>query len=332
MSAADVVAVGAFFAIVVAGFIVRALRDLARRRPAARVRSRVEALREPRAPQRGGRRRPRASRVGLQLFTRTHGEGEGGALRLAGCARGEHARTAAGGGGVRAIAFASALAALAGFVGASFAGFAPWLRLALAAALAASAARAVYRILIGRFKQRFLSVFPDALDLIIRAVRAGIPVAQAIGTAGRESEEPVRATFRAMGDALRVGADLKDVLEQQAERLQLADFSFFGVCLVLQRETGGNLTETLENLSGIIRTRRDIRMKTRALTAEGRIASKIIAAVPFAIAGFLFVVNRPYVNLLFHTRAGHKMLILAAVLLTVGLAMIRKIANLDTSR
>ncbi|OMQ98858.1 pilus assembly protein, partial [Burkholderia pseudomallei] len=204
--------------------------------------------------------------------------------------------------------------------------------LALAAALAAGAARAAHRIAIGRFKQRFLSVFPDALDLIIRAVRAGIPVAQAIGTAGRESEEPVRATFRAMGDALRVGADLKDVLEQQAERLQLADFSFFGVCLVLQRETGGNLTETLENLSGIIRTRRDIRMKTRALTAEGRIASKIIAAVPFAIAGFLFVVNRPYVNLLFHTRAGHKMLILAAVLLTVGLAMIRKIANLDTSR
>ncbi|WP_122902622.1 type II secretion system F family protein, partial [Burkholderia pseudomallei] len=246
----------------------------------------------------------RASRVGLQLFTRTHGEGEGGALRAWLRARGEHVRTAAGGGGVRAIAFASALAALAGFVGASFAGFAPC----------------------------FLSVFPDALDLIIRAVRAGIPVAQAIGTAGRESEEPVRATFRAMGDALRVGADLKDVLEQQAERLQLADFSFFGVCLVLQRETGGNLTETLENLSGIIRTRRDIRMKTRALTAEGRIASKIIAAVPFAIAGFLFVVNRPYVNLLFHTRAGHKMLILAAVLLTVGLAMIRKIANLDTSR
>ncbi|EDS87628.1 type II secretion system F family protein [Burkholderia pseudomallei] len=331
MSAADVVAVGAFFAIVVAGFIVRALRDLARRRPAARVRSRVEALREPRAAARPAAP-ARASRVGLQLFTRTHGEGEGGALRAWLRARGEHVRTAAGGGGVRAIAFASALAALAGFVGASLAGFAPWLRLALAAALAAGAARAVYRILIGRFKQRFLSVFPDALDLIIRAVRAGIPVAQAIGTAGRESEEPVRATFRAMGDALRVGADLKDVLEQQAERLQLADFSFFGVCLVLQRETGGNLTETLENLSGIIRTRRDIRMKTRALTAEGRIASKIIAAVPFAIAGFLFVVNRPYVNLLFHTRAGHKMLILAAVLLTVGLAMIRKIANLDTSR
>jgi Flp pilus assembly protein TadB len=104
------------------------------------------------------------------------------------------------------------------------------------------------------------------------------------------------------------------------------------VCLVLQRETGGNLSETLENLSSIIRMRRDIRMKTKALTAEGRIASKIISAVPFAIMAFLYVVNRPYVELLFHTRAGHKMLILAAVLLTVGLSMIRKISNLDTSR
>lgn len=330
MSAADVVAVGAFFAIVVAGFIVRALRDLARRRPAARVRSRVDALRDARAHVRTPP--ARASRVGLPLFVRTHGDGEGGPLRAWLRVRGERVRTAAGGGGVRAIALASVLAALAGFVGASLAGVATWLRIALAAALAAGVARAVYRMLIARFKQRFLSVFPDALDLIIRAVRAGIPVAQAIGTAGRESEEPVRATFRAMGDALRVGADMKDVLEQQAARLQLADFSFFGVCLTLQRETGGNLTETLENLSGIIRARRDIRMKTRALTAEGRIASKIIAAVPFAIAAFLFVVNRPYIELLFHTRAGHKMLILAVVLLTIGLAMIRKIANLDTSR
>ncbi|AOJ68927.1 MULTISPECIES: type II secretion system F family protein [Burkholderia] len=328
MSAADVVAVGAFFAIVVAGFIARALRDLACRRPAARVRSRVDALRDPRAAARPAQ----AARVGLQLFTRTHGDGDDGVLRAWLRARGERVRTAAGSGGMRAIALAAALAALAGFIGASLAGAAPWLRVAIAASLAAGAARAVYRILIARFKQRFLAVFPDTLDLIIRAVRAGIPVAQAIGTAGRESEEPVRATFRAMGDALHVGADLKDVLERQAERLQLADFSFFGVCLVLQRETGGNLTETLENLSGIIRTRRDIRMKTRALTAEGRIASKIIAAVPFAIAAFLFVVNRPYVALLFDTRAGHKMLILAAVLLTIGLAMIRKIANLDTSR
>jgi Flp pilus assembly protein TadB len=175
-------------------------------------------------------------------------------------------------------------------------------------------------------------VFPDTLDLVIRAVRAGIPVVHAISTAGQEAEEPVRSTFRTMGDSLRLGVDLKEVLDKAVANLQIADFSFFAVCLLLQRETGGNLGETLENLSTIIRTRRDIRLKTRALTAEGRIASKIISAVPFVITGFLYVVNRPYVNLLFHTRAGHKMLTLAAVLLVVGLTLIQKISKLDTSR
>ncbi|NOK45683.1 pilus assembly protein, partial [Burkholderia thailandensis] len=107
MSAADVVAVGAFFAIVVAGFIARALRDLARRRPAARVRSRVDALRDARAHVRTPP--ARASRVGLPLFVRTHGDGEGGPLRAWLRVRGERVRTAAGGGGVRAIALASVL-------------------------------------------------------------------------------------------------------------------------------------------------------------------------------------------------------------------------------
>jgi Flp pilus assembly protein TadB len=195
-----------------------------------------------------------------------------------------------------------------------------------------AAIRVTYRFLIGRFRARFLQVFPDTLDLVIRAVRAGIPVVHAISTAGQEAEEPVRSTFRTMGDSLRLGVDLKEVLDKAVANLQIADFSFFAVCLLLQRETGGNLGETLENLSTIIRTRRDIRLKTRALTAEGRIASKIISAVPFVITGFLYVVNRPYVNLLFHTRAGHKMLTLAAVLLVVGLTLIQKISKLDTSR
>jgi tight adherence protein B len=206
------------------------------------------------------------------------------------------------------------------------------MRLAASIGLTLFAVRAVYVWMVARFRERFLTAFPDTLDLIIRAVRAGIPATQAICTAGVESEEPVRSTFRTMGDALLVGAELKEVLERAARRLQLADFSFFATCLILQRETGGNLGDTLENLSGIVRTRREIRSKSKALTAEGRIASKMISAVPFAIMGFLSLVNRPYVQVLFSTRAGHKILTLSAVLMTVGLWMIRKISNLDTSR
>jgi Flp pilus assembly protein TadB len=328
MSPADVVAAGAFFVIVIAGLIVRSLREIARRRPPQRIKRRVGALRDPRA----AAKRTSPAKPSHQLFSSERHYSEYGALRAWLRARVERVQTVSGNAGIRQIGVAAAASLALALVATSLAGLPMWARILVDVGAPLFTIRIVYRWLIARFRLRFLTVFPDTLDLIIRAVRAGIPVVQAICTAGVESEEPVRSTFRTMGDAMRVGAELKDVLEQAAERLQLADFSFFAVCLVLQRETGGNLSETLENLSSIIRMRRDIRMKTKALTAEGRIASKIISAVPFAIMAFLYVVNRPYVELLFHTRAGHKMLILAAVLLTVGLSMIRKISNLDTSR
>lgn len=328
MTPADVVAVGAFFAIFVAGLIARSLRSIARNRPSQRIRQRVGALRDPRAHTK--RERTDTPSHTLVSLERHHGSQ---AVWLAWLrARRERVQTVGGPGALRQIGLCAALSLVLAFVVTSLAGLSFGWCLASAIAAPLIAIRAVYGWLLARFRLRFLAVFPDTLDLIIRAVRAGIPAVQAICTAGVESEEPVRTTFRTIGDALLVGAELKGVLEQAAERLQLADFSFFTVCLILQRETGGNLAETLENLASIVRTRRDIRMKTKALTAEGRIASKIISAVPFAITGFLYLVNRPYIELLFRTRAGHKMLVLAGVLLTIGLTLIRKISNLDTSR
>lgn len=330
MTPADVVAGGAFFAIIIAGLILRTLRDLAARRPGARIRARVVELRddsrEAAKTTRPGRQAPH------QLFSLARRNGEHGAWFARFDTWRTRVQTVSGRSGMRAIGLAAFVACVVAVAVASFFSFSPALRVVIGLVAALAAARGVYGWMLARFKQRFLAVFPDTLDLIIRAVRAGIPAVQAICTAGVESEEPVGTTFRSMGDALLVGAEVKDVLEKAAQRLQLADFSFFSVCLILQRETGGNLAETLENLAGIVRTRRDIRAKTKALTAEGRISSKIISGVPFFIMGFLSIVNRPYVALLFNTRAGHKMLVLAAVLLTVGLFMIRKISNLDTSR
>ncbi|RKP49052.1 type II secretion system F family protein [Trinickia fusca] len=328
MTPADVVAVGAFFAILVAGLIVRSLRGIARNSPSQRIRQRVDALRDPRAQAK--RERIDTPSHALVSLERHHGKQAAWLAWLR--TRRERVQTVGGPGALRLIGVCAALALVLAAVVTSLIGLSFGWCLASAIAAPLIAIRAVYVWLVARFRLRFLAVFPDTLDLIIRAVRAGIPAVQAICTAGVESEEPVRTTFRTMGDALLVGAEVKDVLEQAAERLQLADFSFFSVCLILQRETGGNLAETLENLASIVRTRRDIRMKTKALTAEGRIASKIISAVPFAITGFLYVVNRPYIELLFRTRAGHKMLVLACVLLTIGLTLIRKISNLDTSR
>ncbi|EEA03608.1 type II secretion system protein [Burkholderia sp. H160] len=325
MTPADVVGAGAFLAIVLTGMLVSSLRDLVRNRPRRRIQERMKELQKVRV----ARQRSAAADTIGALFERPK---DYGAFQRWFQQHVQRIRAVSGGGGIRLVCASGIAGAVIAFIVVRLAPLPGWSHLLIYCGLPLAATRFTYRFLIARFRAQFLLVFPDTLDLIIRAVRAGIPVVQAISTAGKEAEEPVRSTFRTMGDSLRLGADLKEVLDKAVARLQIADFSFFAVCLLLQRETGGNLGETLENLSGIIRTRRDIRLKTRALTAEGRIASKIISAVPFAIMGFLYVINRPYVDLLFHTRAGHKMLTLAAVLLVIGLSLIQKISKLDTSR
>lgn len=327
MTPADIVALAAFFTILIAGLLLRTLRQMLRQRPAARVKSRLASLREPR-----GRGRPdREDMERRQLVRPTFDVPEQAALAALAAWR-ERVHTVSGASGLRLIAFAAVAAFAAALIAASLLSLPPLLGVAVAVVAMLVAVRSTYGWLVARFRQRFLAHFPDALDLIIRAVRAGIPVVQAICTAGAEGEEPVRGTFRTMGDALLVGADLKEVLQSSARRLQLADFSFFSVCLVLQRETGGNLGDTLENLASIVRSRRDIRAKSKALTAEGRLASKMIAAVPFVLMAFMYLMNPSYLRTLTSTPTGHQILATAAVLMTVGLWMISKIANLDTSR
>lgn len=189
-----------------------------------------------------------------------------------------------------------------------------------------------YSYLVERFRRRFLEAFPDAIDMIVRAVRAGVPVTHVLAAAAEECPEPLSTEFRIMGDSLKVGRDLQEVLAVAVPRIMIADFSFFCVCLLLQRETGGQLGETLENLSGIVRTRREIRHKTKALTAEARITTKILGAIPVVIILSMYALNRNYITILFDTEAGQKMMTFAVISVVFGIAVISKIANLDTSR
>ncbi|PXW23174.1 type II secretion system F family protein [Paraburkholderia caballeronis] len=205
-------------------------------------------------------------------------------------------------------------------------------QLLMAIVLPAIAVVRLYRMLVERFRQGFLASLPDAIDMIVRAVRAGIPVMQVIPVAAEECPPPLGREFKRMGDALQVGMDLEEVLNAAMKRVQIADFSFFCVCLLLQRETGGQLGETLENLAGIVRSRREIRQKTRALTAESRITVKILAAVPVFIGGFLYVSNRAYIEVLFYTQTGNYVLMASVISIIVGIVIINKIGNLDTSR
>lgn len=240
--------------------------------------------------------------------------------------------TVAGKNGVRLVMGAAVLAEIVALTMAKFMPLPELVKPVIVVVLPVLALGQAYRYLVARFRKRFLDGFPDVIDMIVRAVRAGVPVTQVIGSAAAECREPLRSEFRLMADSLQVGLDLEEVLNVAMHRIEIADFSFFCVCLLLQRETGGQLGETLENLSGIVRTRREIRQKTRALTGEARITTKILAAIPIVIMLSLYAINRSYLMVLFNTESGHKLLTFAVISIVVGMIVIGKISKLDTSR
>lgn len=192
-----------------------------------------------------------------------------------------------------------------------------------------AAAWLTYKKLLDKFNKRFLAQLPEAIDLIVRASQAGVPAAQSIRTVGERYEAPLGPEFRRMGDSLLLGNDMEEVLDDAAIRIEMPDFSFFAVCLLLQRETGGSLAETLENLSSIIRARRDLGLKVRALTAEGRFAGGLLSALPFLITGALMLANPDYIEVMFKHPTGQFMLWVAAGMLVIGILAIRKIARLE---
>jgi tight adherence protein B len=206
------------------------------------------------------------------------------------------------------------------------------LQIGLVLALPVFAVQRIYVMFVERFRERFLAALPDAIDMIVRAVRAGVPVVQVLPMIAKEAPQPLAGEFERIGDSLQVGMDLEEVLTVAVQRVHVADFSFFCVCLLLQRETGGQLGETLENLAGIVRARREIRQKTKALTAETRITVKILAAIPVFVMMALYVLNRDYVMVLFTTPTGRSILMFSAIAIISGVTVINKIANLDTSR
>ena len=203
-----------------------------------------------------------------------------------------------------------------------------WLRLPMMLAAPILAMLYAYRWLVARFQKRFLVQLPDAMDFIVRASQAGIPPNHALRTVGEQYPAPLGPEFRRMGDSLLLGNDLQDVLDDATLRINLPDFSFFAVCLLLQRETGGPLSEALDNLSTIIRARRDLRAKTRALTAEGRLSSLIMSVMPFILFGITYYLNPDNMQIMFDTDTGRLLLWIAAGMLTIGLLMIRKIADM----
>ncbi|MFO1187594.1 MAG: type II secretion system F family protein [Alphaproteobacteria bacterium] len=163
----------------------------------------------------------------------------------------------------------------------------------------------------------------------MRAIRAGIPTSESIVAAGKELPDPVGGEFARIGQEIAIGRTPDAALAEAADRVRISDFNFFCVTLVLQRETGGNLAETLDNLSTLLRKRREMRLKVAALTSEGRFTSKVIAGLPFVVMLALYFLNRPYITLLFTDPAAQIFLGIAVGLIVIGSLILNRMIKLE---
>ena len=171
----------------------------------------------------------------------------------------------------------------------------PWfLKLVLAVGGFLIGANTLLKRRIAKRQTAFLDAFPDAIDLIVRAVRAGIPVNETLGLVATEGSAPVSDEFRTIAEEIAVGVDLGDACTNAVHRIGIPDFNFFVVSLMLQRETGGHLAETLDNLSNVVRRRKEMRLKIRALTSEGRISAKILSGMPLVTIAAIAALQPEY--------------------------------------
>lgn len=152
--------------------------------------------------------------------------------------------------------------------------------------------------------ERFTKQFPEAIDLMVRGLKSGLPVNECIANVGQELSAPTGTEFRKITDGMRLGKQLEEVLWETADRLDTPDFKFFVISLVVQRETGGNLGETLENLSGILRQRQAMKLKIRAMSSEAKASAWIVGVLPFIMLGLIMLLNYDYGIILFtHPKA-----------------------------
>jgi tight adherence protein B len=171
----------------------------------------------------------------------------------------------------------------------------------------------------GRYQNQFLEVFPDALDIVARGVKSGLPVSEALAVAAREISDPVGSELRRALDQMQIGVQMTAALREVADRIRVADFHFLVVTLALQQKTGGSLAETLVNLSTVIRGRKALRLKSRSLSAEARTSGAVLAVLPFLVGAAMYLMNRDMALPLFVDERGRFMLGVAAISLGVGL-------------
>ena len=217
---------------------------------------------------------------------------------------------------------------LAERIAASYVGVLAW---PVGAAAWVFACRVFFKASDRRLANTLYKQFPDALAMIVRSVRVGIPVSESIRIVGRESEKPTAEEFVRVADEIAIGVPVERSLRELAERSGLPEYRFFATALALQSQTGGALSETLESLADTIRKRVAAKSRGKALAAEARTSAMVLMGLPPVMGSLLYFVNPSYMGILVYDHSGRRLLTLAAGLLTLGSYTMRQMIKKSLS-
>jgi len=175
----------------------------------------------------------------------------------------------------------------------------------------------------------FLNDFPNALDIIVRAVKSGLPLNDGIRLIANESPEPVRTEFRRIVEAQQLGLSTPEAALRMGETMPCPEAGFFGIVIQIQQQAGGNLSEALGNLSRVLRDRKKMKAKVQALSMEAKASAVIIGALPFIVAFLVYLSSPNYIMPLFTTSTGHLILLVSGVWMAIGIFVMRSMMNFE---
>jgi len=180
-----------------------------------------------------------------------------------------------------------------------------------------------------RREARFLKFFPDAVDVIVRGIKAGLPLLDSLRALASDAQEPVKSEFRSIVETQTIGMPVGEACAKLYERVPVAEANFFAIVISVQQKAGGNLSEALGNLSRVLRERKKMKAKIAAMSMEAKASALIIAALPIAVGAIVYLTAPTYIELLWTKPLGQLMLIASLVWMTIGVIVMRKMINFD---
>ena len=176
-------------------------------------------------------------------------------------------------------------------------------------------------------QKKFSNQLADAIDIIVRGVKSGLPLNQCLRIIAAESPEPLRAEFQALVDSSAMGVPLDQSMQRMYDRMPLPEVNFFSIVLVIQQKTGGNLSESLGNLSSVLRARKLMKEKVKALSSEAKASAMIIGSLPIVVMCMVYFTRPTYIMILFNEPVGNLILLGAACMMSMGIFVMNKMVN-----